>query len=236
MSYGNRCNVETGYAGPERIVSLGFGTLPPIRLIQPADPDRLLDDAQVLDWNRADDYMPYWAYLWPGAFLLAEALAREPGWPPETHALEIGSGLGLAGLVALARGLSVSFTDYDTAPLEFAARNAALNGHAADRFTTRRLDWREPPAEQYPLILGADVLYERRLLPLVANLLARMLAPAGVALVAGPYRVATEGLLDELQRHGLAATTETLTSRDELGRPVEGLLHRIVRTVDSRAC
>ncbi len=43
------------------------------------------------------------------------------------------------------------------------------------------------------MILGADVLYERRLVPLVANLLARMLAPGGLALIADPYRVAAEG-------------------------------------------
>ena len=43
------------------------------------------------------------------------------------------------------------------------------------------------------MILGADVLYERRLVPLVAGLLARMLAPDGIALIADPYRVAAEG-------------------------------------------
>ena len=71
--------------------------------------------------------MPYWAYLWPGAYLLAEAVVREP-WPEPVdgrillEALEIGCGLGLAGLAALARGLRVQFTDYDQAPLDFVAR------------------------------------------------------------------------------------------------------------------
>ncbi len=60
-----------------------------IRLVRPADPDRLLDDPSVHVWNREDDYMPYWAYLWPGAFLLAEAVARE-SWDAGLSALEIG--------------------------------------------------------------------------------------------------------------------------------------------------
>ena len=58
-----------------------------IRVVRPGDPDRLLDDPAVLDWNRRDDYMPYWAYLWPGAYLLAEVVMREP-WP------DLGPGTG----------------------------------------------------------------------------------------------------------------------------------------------
>ncbi len=162
--------VGTEYHGPVMVTAFEFGGRA-IRLVRPADPDRLLDDSVVLDWNRRDDYMPYWAYLWPAAYLLAEAVAREP-WPePESadEALEIGCGLGLAGLVGLARGLRVQFSDYDPAPLDFVARSAAENGFDATRFTTRLLDWRNLPDERFPVILGADVIYEARLVPLVAE-------------------------------------------------------------------
>ena len=37
----------------------------------------------------------------------------------------------------------------------------------------RRLDWRHLSDEKFPVILGADVIYEAGLVPLVANLLAR---------------------------------------------------------------
>ena len=112
--------LETTYAGPVLTSVLNIAGRE-IRLVRPADPDRLLDDPTVRDWNRMDDYMPYWAYLWPGAFLLAQVMAREPV-REGTRALEIGCGLGLAGIVALARGLAVKFTDYDPAPLEFVER------------------------------------------------------------------------------------------------------------------
>ncbi len=136
----------TGYSGPVVVTAFRFGTHD-IRMVQPADPDRLLDDPGVRDWNRRDDYMPYWAYLWPAAYLLAEAVAREewpagPGGAP-IEVLEIGCGLGLAGLVAMARGLRVQFSDYDRAPLEFVARSAAENGFDESRYRTRLLDWRE---------------------------------------------------------------------------------------------
>ena len=105
-------SVGTEYDGPVVLTTMEFGGRP-IRLVRPTDPDRMLDDPAVRDWNRRDDYMPYWAYLWPAAYLLAEAVAREP-WPvdPEggpIEALEIGCGLGLAGLAGLARDSASSF-------------------------------------------------------------------------------------------------------------------------------
>ncbi len=199
-----------------------------IRVVRPGDPDRLLNDPDVLDKNRQDDYMPYWAYLWPGAYLLAEAVSREL-WPPSTEALEIGCGLGLAGLAGLAVGLKVRFTDYDEAPLRFVERSALENVFAPEFYRTSRLDWRDLPDEQYPVILGADVLYERRLVPLVVKLIDRMLAPGGQAMVAGPYRVATEDLSGYLAKHGLSSQSEPIQARTEQGASVSGTLHRIRR-------
>ncbi len=198
-----------------------------VRIVRPAEPDRLLDDPQVQALSRQDDYMPYWAYLWPGAHLLAEAVASEP-WLEGTPALEIGCGLGLGGLVALGRGLRVKFTDYDETPLRFVVRSAGENRISPELYSLARLDWREPPDEHFPVILGADVLYERRLVPLVASLLARMLTPDGIALIAGPYRIATEGLDEALQSQGLIARAEPIRAISENG-PVRGTLHRIRR-------
>src|SRR3954454_4375998 len=82
---------STAYAGPV-ITSRHVVGGHPFALVRPGDPDRLLDDPSVLAWNHRDDYMPYWAYLWPGAFLLAEVVAKAQ-WEPGTPALEIGCGL-----------------------------------------------------------------------------------------------------------------------------------------------
>src|SRR5918998_3220466 len=170
--------VSTAYEGPVAVSAFRFADRE-VRVVRPGDPDRLLDHPDVLAWNRRDDYMPYWAYLWPGAVMLAEAVAREP-LAAGTRALEIGCGLGLAGLVGLARGLRVVFTDYDEAALEFVARSIRENGFDPAASSTSRLDWRDPPDDRYPLILAADVLYERRLVPLVSDLLIPMLEPGGV--------------------------------------------------------
>jgi predicted nicotinamide N-methyase len=220
-------NPTTLYNGPVATAELSFGGRA-LKLVRPAEPDRLLDHPAVVDRNRRDDYMPYWAYLWPGAYLLAEAVAAER-WVKGTPALEIGCGLGLAGLVGATRGLNVCFTDYDDAPLEFVARSARANGLDPSRYATRLLDWREPSAEKFSVILAADVLYERRLVPLVVDVLDAMLAPGGVALVAGPYRVADEGFPAQAGAAGLVCESRPVETQTlELGR-VCGTLHRVTR-------
>jgi predicted nicotinamide N-methyase len=215
------------YEGPTRVSTLEFAGRR-VRLIRPTDPDRLLDHPEVIARSGRDDYMPYWAYLWPGAYFLAEAVAREPA-RPGVAALEIGCGLGLAGLVAVGRGWHVTFSDYDEAPLEFVRRSAAASGFGPGRYATRVLDWRDPPDARYPVILGADVLYERRLVPLVANLLARMLADDGYALIAGPYRLATEGFARAVGALGLRCEHAPIAARSEEQGPVQGTLHRVWR-------
>ncbi len=195
-------------------------------MVRPADPERLLDDAQVIALNRSDDYMPYWAFLWPGAYLLAEVVARE-AFAEGTRAIELGCGLGLAGLVGVAGGLKVEFTDYDEAPLRFVAESALANGFDGDRVRTSRLDWRKPAGERVSVILGADVLYEKRLVPLVCGVIRARLKPGGVALVAGPYRVATEDLGGRLDEFGLQASSEAITARNLDGEMLRGTLHRI---------
>jgi predicted nicotinamide N-methyase len=183
--------------------------------------------------------MPYWAYLWPGAFLLAEAVGRERWQMPDEEAtpltaLEIGCGVGLAGLTAMKQGLHVCFTDYDQAPLRFVARSAEENGFVATRYTTRLMDWRILPDETYPVILGSDVLYERRLVPLVANLLARMLAPGGLGLIACPGRASAEGFPAGLKAHGLACRIESIESRTEDNELIRGVLYRVTRDAWTR--
>src|SRR6516164_6134817 len=109
---------------------------------RPGESERLLDHSFVRSAFAEDEYMPYWADLWPAARMLAKVILRET-WPARTAALEIGCGLGLPGIAALAVGLRVTFSDYDATALRFAADNARVNGFEA--FRTMQLDWRWPP-------------------------------------------------------------------------------------------
>lgn len=215
------------YDGPVAETTLRVGERP-LRLVRPDDPDRLLDRPEVVAWNASDDYMPYWAYLWPASILLAGEVMARP-WPDPPEALELGCGLGVPGLAALARGLRVRFTDMDPSALDFVARSAAANGFDPARYSTGVLDWRSPPPQRYALILGADLTYERRLLPLVASALAALLDPEGLALVADPGREAAREFPRILAAAGLAATLRPAEAdSDELG-PIRGTIYEITR-------
>jgi predicted nicotinamide N-methyase len=201
-----------------------------IRLVRPSDPDRLLDDPSVHAWNREDDYMPYWAYLWPGANMLAEAVARCWGGvadPRESEVLELGCGLGLGGLAAMGLGFRVCFSDYDPAALAFVSRSVRENGLEPDRCSTLVLDWRNPPPRRFERIIGADVLYERRLVPLVADVLARRLAPGGEALLATPYRVSAEAFPAAAAEVGLSCRAEAVATTTETGASQPGTIYRV---------
>ncbi len=144
----------------------------------PTSPDAFLDDPAVREASERDDYMPYWPYLWPASLPMAEAVARA-NWRSGTKVLEIGAGIGFVGLVALACGYDVTLTDYQQTAVDLALFNARQNGFAAARGEV--LDWREPPEQQYQVILGCDVLYELRNHAPILGLLDRMLAPGGIA-------------------------------------------------------
>jgi predicted nicotinamide N-methyase len=163
------------------------------RLLVPFRPDSLLDSPEVLSANALDDYMPYWAYLWPAALHIAESMLKNP-WPRQTRVLELGCGLGLVGIAALASGCQVSLTDYDVNAIMTAKMNAALNGFPdADAFV---LDWRSPPESTYSVIIGCDITYESRNHIPILDLIDRMLEPHGLCWIADGGRNAAPAFVE----------------------------------------
>ncbi len=177
------------------------------RLLRPADAEVLIDEEAF----EADERLPYWADLWPAARGLARHLLDHP--PREPRAIELGCGVGLVSLALAVNRISVLATDYEDAALEFAAANAARN--ALPGVTTSRLDWRAIPEEftRFDLVVGADVLYEARLVDVVAKALGRLVAEGGRAIVAGPGRRHEAALPTLLE--GLGWSARLIDSRIE---------------------
>jgi predicted nicotinamide N-methyase len=200
---------------------------------RPGESDRLLDHPSVHAAFAADEYIPYWADLWPAARMLAKAILRET-WTPGRRALEVGCGLGLPGLTALSVGLHVTFSDYDSTALHFAAENARANG--LREFDTLQMDWRYPPdGLQFPIILASDLIYEmRNVAPLVA-LIKKMLEPDGVCLLTDQDRVPSHVLRDTLAAEGLPFTTKVMRAGEPGGRRLKGTLYRITLPTGPRA-
>jgi len=194
---------------------------------RPGESDKLFPHPTAGSAVTAEDYLPYWTDLWPAARMLAKVIVRET-WPVGFEALEIGCGLGLPGIAALAKGIRVTFSDFDATALHFAAENARLNGF--DNFTTLQMDWRRPPdGVQFPLLLASDLIYEiRNVQPLVA-LIKKMLCPVGHCLLTDQDRVPSHVLRDLLTAEGLMFTTQIMRAGEPGGRRMKGTLYRIKR-------
>jgi predicted nicotinamide N-methyase len=147
-----------------------------LELLRPESPEALLDEEAF----ERDEFLPYWAELWPAAIALAEALPDVRG----LRVVELGCGLGATSLVAAAKGADVTATDWAEDAIELLRRNAERNGLAL-RAEVR--DWREPWAERFDLALAADVLYEQRNVEPVLERLAELAPAAYVGLANRPY-------------------------------------------------
>ncbi|WP_235893946.1 class I SAM-dependent methyltransferase [Oceanidesulfovibrio indonesiensis] len=106
--------------------------------------------------------LPFWAKLWPASILLAYYTKRVDPKPGD-RALEIGAGVGLAGLVAASKGFDTLISDIETDSLIFSRINI-LKNNLENMARVVRVDFgtekdRDTLKDRFRLILGAEVLY-----------------------------------------------------------------------------
>src|SRR5215210_755328 len=127
-----------------------------LALLAPRDTEALLSEEAFA----REEFLPYWAELWPSAVALARAVSRRA--LSGRRVLELGCGLGLPALAAAAAGGRVLATDWSPDAVAITARNAERNGL---RLATARYRWDADPAvlgAPWQLVLASDVLYEAR--------------------------------------------------------------------------
>jgi predicted nicotinamide N-methyase len=151
-----------------------------LTLLRPPSPDELIDESAFDE----DEFLPYWAELWPSGVALAAVVgARDLDG---VRVLELGAGLGLPSLAAALRGADVLATDWADDAVALLRANAERN-HV--RVRVERSRWDEPDlllAEApFELVLAADVLYEERNARQLLDLLPRL---GGEILLADPGR------------------------------------------------
>jgi predicted nicotinamide N-methyase len=190
-------------------VDVQIGNWGSVRLVMPASEDAVLDHYIAANRGDAD---PFFCSIWPSSIALAQNVLQQPSLVVGKRVIEVGCGLGLAGIsAALAGARSVVVADREV----FALRCSLLAARANGLFPTPldadgappappaasgggagfgvlsalELDWHAPPPElegAFDVVLCADVLYEGSAAEPVAALAQKLLAPGGLLLLADP--------------------------------------------------
>ncbi len=126
--------------------------------------------------------LPWWAKIWEPSFVLANFMGHQPV-DKNQRILEIGAGLGLVGVYAAMCGHNVTISDIDDDALLFARANALLNG--CYHVPVVKLDWRMPYyGKPYNMVIGSEVVYDRKTYDILVDFLDNILAPNGVTILA----------------------------------------------------
>jgi predicted nicotinamide N-methyase len=169
------------------------------------DTDKLIDSLDDAEFKKEDRF-PYWAELWPSSIALSQYILNNKPLFKNKKVLELGCGLGLTGLAARAADAVVVFSDYDPLSLEFTRRNF-------DQLPkVMLLDWRKPLIEEeFDLIIGADILYERKMMSPLLNVCRQAVRKDGMVLLAEPGRMIAREFLSMAVHTGWTYKTRIRT-------------------------
>jgi predicted nicotinamide N-methyase len=198
----------------EELIALPVGE---VTLARPRDAEALLSE----EGFEQEEFLPYWAELWSSSLALAEDVARRSlrGAP----VLELGCGLGLPSIAAALAGGRVLATDWSPEAVRATAENAERNDV---RLETAVVSWGRPEAivarGPWRLVLASDVLYERRNVGLLLDLLPRLVDGRGEVLIADPQRAPAEDFLARATELWRVRTTGR-------SRPGRARIHHLTR-------
>jgi predicted nicotinamide N-methyase len=182
-------------------------------ILRPRDSEALLDEAAF----EHEEFLPYWAELWPSALALARVVAaRSLGG---ARVLELGCGLGIPSIVAALGGARVLATDWSPDAAELLQENARRNGAVLETAVQAWDDPVLPALGLWELVLASDVLYERRNVGLLLGLLPQLVDERGEVLLADPGRPPAAAFLEAAAREWeIAATVDAQTPRVSVHR------------------
>jgi predicted nicotinamide N-methyase len=159
-----------------------------LTILRPRDAEALLDEEAF----EREEFLPYWAELWGSGEELSEEIAERH--VSGLRVVELGCGLALPSLAAAVGGAHVLATDWSPDAIALVRENAKRNSLALEAEVVR---WSKPQAlvERAPwdVVLAADVLYERRNVDELLELLPLL---GDTVLLADPGRPQAKGFLE----------------------------------------
>lgn len=193
-----------------------------IQLFKPATIDRFINPDDVMA------NFPLWTKLWEASGILASYLFHLPPHPQKTM-LEIGCGLGLAGIAASLAGHNVTMTELSPDALNFARANAAANN--CSEISIQALDWNNPQITgRFDYIVGSETVYKTDDIDGLERLFDRYLNPGGTIILAESVRRTGVVFWERMrQAYDIQAKRQVLRSDEDT---VHVLLLRLQRKTD----
>ena len=193
------------------------------------EPERSIDAGALLRERVIAD-PPYWALVWTGARAIA-AVVASMAFSPGSKVLDLGCGLGLAGIAAARRGAAVTFGDYLEEPLAFV--HATLAQGAESGCEVRSIDFTlDDEHGRFDLILAADIVYDPAHYAPLASFLDRSIAPSGTILLTESLRADASVFLEGMLAHGFVDDKRALWVMED-GRRERTWLHSLQRVACS---
>lgn len=188
------------------------------------DPRQMLEEAVLGESQGRAGWDPYWGLLWAAAPRTAQLLLQAP--PRCSRALELGCGVGLTGIAALAAGLATTFSDHSREAVQMAIENAALNGYPDAAGLV--FGWDQPPVElgTWDFLFGSDILYDRAAHHPLLVTLQQLLSPGGMIWIGDAGRANAVAFVETA-----AAADWVVRIYDERLQPVRSLEHLQFRLI-----
>ena len=158
------------------------------------------NQTQLSDWLKGTSDLVPGVYeggfrLWEGAIDLVEFLTNQNVVFEDKLVLELGTGIGLPGILALKRGAKVWFQDYNIEVLECATiphtfMNISNHGDVFKNATYLSGSWSSlvPYSKQnlqkFDIIMTAETIYEASNYPALLELFDKLIVPNGTIIIA----------------------------------------------------
>lgn len=179
-----------------------------LRFHKPKSIDRFINPDDVMKG------FPLWAKIWEASAVLTQYMADLQA-DSNRRVLELGSGLGVAGITAAAMGHDITLTEYDPDALNFLQANADLNQCVHAKVC--RLDWFNPKLEgRFDLIIGSEIVYQENAVNALGELFNKHLMPQGKVLLAERVRSTGAVFFERMApRFHIRARKHTLRSKEK---------------------
>ncbi len=161
---------------------------------------------------------PLWSKIWEATAVLSFHLSTiKPD--PSKRFLEIGAGMGIAGLVAAKMGHNLTITEYNKDAINFARANAKRNN--IDNVDIRELDWNNPLIEgKFDYIIGSEVVFKEEDITGLYLLFQRYLKPGGTIILAEGMRRTSLKFAKAMDEHYTVAMKKQSMQSDGKEIPV----------------